>query len=75
MRIPEECPKCRANLIGDPIPEEDREVFGGSTHFIRTIGLEDPAIYDGVYAWKCPDCGYEWMRFDFAGLNGGAFCN
>jgi hypothetical protein len=31
--------------------------------FSRVIGIEDPAIYDGVSWWKCPDCGIRWDRW------------
>lgn len=55
------CPHCKANLLGDPIPEESREHFGDKTHFRRVI-----AIYsreqDRTVAWRCPDCGYEEAR-------------
>lgn len=43
----EYCPKCNANLQGDPIPKEHQESFG-ATHFSRKIGIEDPRVYDGV---------------------------
>lgn len=36
------CPKCGANMMGDPIPEEDRRFFG-DTHFKRWIGVEEEA--------------------------------
>ena len=61
--IPDNCPKCHTNLIGDPIPVEDQEVFGGHTHFSRVIGIYDRDRDETVY-YKCPDCGYQWARED-----------
>jgi hypothetical protein len=47
------CPHCGVSLIGPEIPEKDRELFGGATHFQRQL----------VRVWKdrareatCPDC-------------------
>jgi hypothetical protein len=48
------CPHCQANLVGDPIPEEHREDFGGATHFQRQIGIERD--HDRIEAYQCPDC-------------------
>lgn len=57
------CPKCNVSLIGSPIPEASRHLFGAATHFRRDIGVEIPGVYDGVAFWQCPDCGYQWHRF------------
>lgn len=57
------CPKCNVTLIGDPIPEKDREFFGNSTHFRREIGMEYPEFYDGTVEWRCPDCKHLWNAF------------
>jgi rubrerythrin len=54
------CPKCKSDLTGEPIPDKDREAFGG-THFERQIGIVD-RDKDRVVKWKCPDCGHEWER-------------
>lgn len=54
------CPECGALWRGAPIPEESRELFGGSTHFSRLIGVEYQAMYDGVWEWLCPECGKTW---------------
>lgn len=35
----------------------------GSTHFKRTIGMEDSRVYDGVLFYQCPDCGGRWHRW------------
>jgi len=55
------CPSCKVNLQGDPIPEASRETYGGSTHFKREIGIYDRDL-DRTVAWRCPDCGHEWPR-------------
>jgi hypothetical protein len=55
------CPNCKTDLTGEPIPEKDREAFGGATHFDRQIGIYDRRL-DRTVAFKCPDCGYEWAR-------------
>ena len=61
MKEIDNCPKCNASLIGDPIPEEHREkYYGGQTHFRREVGYEFPDLYDGVWYWQCPDCGHQW---------------
>ena len=66
MMIPSECPKCRASMMGEPIPEKDREVFGGVEWFSRVIGFTDPDK-DGAWRWECPDCGHEWLDGDGGG--------
>jgi len=58
--IPDNCPKCHTNLIGDPIPEQDQHLFG-CDHFSRVIGIYDRDRDETVY-YKCPDCGYQWAR-------------
>lgn len=57
----DECPKCKANLVGEKIPEDQRYLFGDQTHFKRVIGVSD-IFKDRVTHWRCPDCGYEWER-------------
>ena len=52
------CPYCDTSLIGEPIPEKDRELFGGATHFQRQIGIERRGN-DFISAVQCPDCGAE----------------
>lgn len=56
---PAYCPHCGVSFEGEPIPEQDRESFGGQTHFSRVIGLYDVGV-DRTVAWKCPDCGHTW---------------
>ena len=56
MKEPDNCPNCGVTWIGEPIPDSDREFFGGKTHFRREIGVEIRGKYDGVDHWKCPDC-------------------
>lgn len=56
--IPRYCPQCNVDLIGTPIPEQNRRMFGGYTHFCRVIGVE--LDRDRIEYWKCPDCSHEW---------------
>jgi len=51
------CPKCGADWDGQEIPEDSREFYSG-TKFGRQIGVDggELGIYDGIVAWKCPDC-------------------
>ena len=60
MLLNKNCPKCEADFTGEEIPEQDRELFGGESHFSRLIAVEDPNIYDGVLFWECPDCSHQW---------------
>lgn len=55
------CPECKSDLIGDPIPEHSRDLFGGAAFFERQIGIYDRNL-DAVVAFRCPDCGAEWPR-------------
>lgn len=57
------CPHCNASLIGNQIPEDQRAVFGGATHFRRQIGIEVLGVYDGVLYYQCPDCKGHWHRW------------
>ena len=53
------CPYCRVSLIGEPIPKDIAHYYS-DTHWRREIGIEYPEKYDGVWEWKCPDCGGVW---------------
>lgn len=55
------CPKCKANLQGEPIPEKDRKYYGTKTHFSRLIGLYSRDL-DRTTHWICPDCKHRWER-------------
>lgn len=57
------CPKCGASFIGDPIPEDIIESYSG-THWRREIAIDGGmmGIYDGVVAYRCVDCGYYFPR-------------
>lgn len=57
------CPSCLSNLKGKPIPEKDRDNYGGKTHFSLIIGKEYIGKYDGVWEWMCPFCNYIEPRF------------
>ena len=63
------CSHCNTDLQGEPIPEQDREWFGGATHFGRQIGVEVSEVYDGILYYQCPDCGYKWHRFTAGSLH------
>ena len=52
----ERCPRCLSNWVGDPIPEQNRHLYGKHTHFSKLIGVEIPGRYDGVHHWMCPQC-------------------
>ena len=54
------CPHCGATLVGDPIPVEAREHYSPPYFYRREIGIEYPALYDGVWEWACPDCEFTW---------------
>jgi hypothetical protein len=58
---PTRCEKCNADFAGDPIPEEQRHLFGGKTNFSRVIGIYDERL-DCTVAWRCPDCGHDTPR-------------
>lgn len=53
------CPNCGVSLIGDKIPDDIAHYYS-SSFYKREIGIEDPLVYDGIIAWKCPDCKYQW---------------
>lgn len=54
------CPKCGAQLQGEPIPKEDQHLFC-ATHFSRKIGIYS-LEEDRTIRYKCPFCNEEWGR-------------
>ena len=44
-----------------PFCDADLRVTG--TAYSRLIGIEIQGVYDGVLAWRCPDCKAIWDRF------------
>jgi len=56
----ENCPFCKTELQGEPIPKKDQELFG-ATHFSRKIGLYS-LERDRTVEYKCPDCKKTWPR-------------
>jgi predicted Zn-ribbon and HTH transcriptional regulator len=58
MSTPTECPKCKADLDGGPIPENIREHYRPPYRWSRVIGVE--LDHDRIEHWRCPDCGHEW---------------
>lgn len=61
---PINCPHCKASLLSNPIPEEERMYHSGN-YFKREIGIEYPEKYDGVWHFECPDC-----KGKFGGVEG-----
>ncbi len=63
--LPENCPACAASFVGKPIPKA-LQWDGGGTHYSRVIGMDGgyAQIYDGVVAYKCPDCGHYFATGD-----------
>lgn len=59
------CPHCKADLQGDPIPQQYRDegYYGEHTHYSKVIGHEVRGVYDGVLYWSCPECGGKWHRW------------
>lgn len=55
------CPECGGQW-------EYRE---GGMKLTRLVGLEDPAVYDGVSWWRCPHCLAEWCRWTEKLVSGG----
>lgn len=57
------CPKCKANWLGEEIPKDIQEHYSG-THWKREIAIDGgfSGIYDGTVAIQCPDCGEEFPR-------------
>lgn len=58
------CPKCNASFQGDPIPDDIKEHYGGDGFWRREIGIDGGylGIYDGIVAYRCPDCKHEFPR-------------
>jgi hypothetical protein len=74
------CPACKADLKGDPIPDEyllSDNSSDRTTHYSRVIGCEytydNPNRYDGVSEWRCPDCDYREGRWSGKELKGAEF--
>ncbi len=55
------CPSCGVNLVGDPIPEAQREFYGAHTHYRREIAITNTSLP----RFQCPDCSAE---FDETGM-------
>jgi hypothetical protein len=57
--IPECCPKCKQNLVGEEIPVEWRGALGNQVHFSNVepiYSLES----ESLAALRCPGCRHEW---------------
>lgn len=56
------CPKCKADLQGEPIPEEHRKHYAiDATHYLKWIGRYS-LERDMTTHYKCPFCGHEEKR-------------
>lgn len=56
--------KCKVNgcdLRAGEIPEKDREMFGGHTHFSHLIAITSRDL-DRVTEYLCPKCQARWPR-------------
>ena len=58
---PEECPHCKASLLGEEIPKEHQKHYNGKKFYSKTIGLYDQ-YRDMITSWMCPECGHTWDR-------------
>lgn len=58
---PVECPECAADLTGDPIPQDQRWMFGGAVHFSAVLDETDWKT-DRVIGHCCPVCDHRWSR-------------
>lgn len=53
------CPGCAADLRGPEIPEDQRWLYAGATHYSRRQ-MSRPSARTSY--WRCPDCGHAWAR-------------
>lgn len=62
------CPKCNASFIGGPIPPEFIHHYSPPHFYRREIGIDGGfiGVYDGIVAYRCPDCGHEFPRPDIS---------
>lgn len=62
MSLSDTCPKCNADLRGEPIPQEYQHMYAeGATHYSRLIGIYSRER-DATTHWKCPFCKEVWER-------------
>ena len=75
MSYPNECPECKANLVGELVYEhflrhekneakalEIASTYGATKtagYFSRAVGHYD-RNKDRTVAWSCPDCKHRW---------------
>lgn len=53
------CPNCQSSLLGDEIPELERENFDGKKHYSRRL-VRISTGNKGDLTYICPDCNHEW---------------
>jgi hypothetical protein len=54
---PTECPSCKANLVGERIPDEISGYYQ-ETHWSRVVLRKSRDSQDKI--WECPECKHQW---------------
>lgn len=57
----DKCPICGSNWVGETIPEDQRENFGGRTNFSRLHAITVQGT-DEIDHYQCPDCENNFSR-------------
>lgn len=62
---PLDCPKCLADLRGDPVPEAELPRYSWQKYTSIAIAIYD---LDNCYIerWRCPECRFEWLASPLA---------
>lgn len=55
MTLPNFCPHCKHNMRYKPVPEQDRQRFGGAEFFMHWIAH---VWNDRTRDFTCPFCGH-----------------
>jgi hypothetical protein len=66
MERPRYCPQCRVDFKGDKIKNDN--LLETCCYNNRLVLINVSEDYDACIRNKCPDCGYEWVRFGFGNL-------
>jgi hypothetical protein len=63
----EMCPKCSITWIGDPVPEEHKDMYDSDHFSINIMGVEygypSAERYDGISEYRCLGCNTRWGRW------------